>query len=77
MYWCSKTSNQNGNWNYSSSSSYSNFYVGSTYDDIHLHVACLHTSSADSPFSLILFWIRVELGTWNDAMLWGREGEDG
>ncbi len=35
------------------SSSYSNFYVGSMYDDIRLHVARSYTSSADSPFSLI------------------------
>ena len=28
------------------------FYVGSTYDDIHLHVAQSYTPSPDSPFSL-------------------------
>ena len=37
----------------SSSSSYSNFYVGSMYDDIRLHVVRSYTSSPDSPFSLI------------------------
>ena len=37
----------------SSSSSYSHFYMGSMYDDIRLHVAWSHTSSADSPFSFI------------------------
>ena len=37
----------------SSPSSHSNFYVGSMYDDIRLHVARSHTPSADSPFSLI------------------------
>ena len=36
-----------------SPSSYSHFYVGSMYDDIHLHVARSYTSSADSPFSLL------------------------
>ena len=34
-------------------SSYSQFYVGSMYDNIHLHVAWSYTSSADSPFSLM------------------------
>ena len=28
-------------------------YVGSMYDDIHLHMSQLYTSSSDSPFSLI------------------------
>ena len=32
---------------------YSQFYVGSMYDNIRLHVAWSYTSSADSPFSLI------------------------
>ena len=33
----------------SSSSAYSYFYVGSIFDDIHLHVARSYTSLADSP----------------------------
>ena len=39
----------------SSTSSYSHFYVGSMYEDIRLHVlvARLYTSSADSLFSMI------------------------
>ena len=37
----------------SSSSSYSDFNVGSMYDDIRLHIARSYISSADSPFSLI------------------------
>ena len=37
----------------SSPSSYSHFYVGLMYDDIHLRVARSYTSSVDSPFSLM------------------------
>ena len=37
----------------SSPSSYSHFYVGYMYDDIHLHVARSYTSSADGPFYLM------------------------
>ena len=37
----------------SSPSSESQFYVGSMYDDIRLHVARSYTSSANSPFSLM------------------------
>ena len=36
-----------------SSSSYSQFFVGSMFDDIRLHVVRSYTSSPDSPFSLI------------------------
>ena len=44
---------------YTSSSSYSDFYMGSMYDDILcLHVARSYTSSAYSPFSLIASSLR-------------------